>query len=89
MIFYSLENDNSCIDYDYAKAINRKTWTWLPHLLPDDRKNEIIFSVFKKKSLIRIWFNGIIMVLFKRGKSWYLKEENNISGNGGNMIQKW
>lgn len=49
MISYLLENDNSCIDYDYAKSINRKTWTWLPHPIWDDRKNEIIFSLFRKK----------------------------------------
>ena len=49
MISYLLENDNSCIDYDNTKSINRKTWTWLPHPIRDDRKNEIIFSVFRKK----------------------------------------
>ena len=87
MISYLLEN-NSCTDYDYAKSINRKFWNWLPHPIPDDRKNAIIFSVFRKKVIDKNLVQCIIVVLFKRGKSWYLKEENNISGKEGNMIQK-
>lgn len=51
-------------------------------------KMKLHLVCLEKKSLIRIWFNGILTVLFKRGKSWYLKEESNISGKGGNMIQK-
>lgn len=51
-------------------------------------KMKLYLVCLEKKSQIRIWFNGILTVLFKRGKSWYLKEENNISGKGGNMIQK-
>ena len=44
--------------------------------------------MFRKKVIDKNLVQCIIMVLFKRGKSWYLKEESNISGKEGNMIQK-